>query len=231
MADVSLRVKGEPSTHGTIEKCQPFPDHATLEPLTFLMTENYKVSAYLSYNQRSSSRPCVNIDFALRGILSTTQLAEAVCISIAQNQPSNSLGLFRHPLEVLETGLFFKSTSENYQNQITDLIWFMYEACNNPMCVTVEIDGIDTLSDPLNELIKAFYRPFDKSGLIDDERGDPKWTWNCRVTPQTSLSVLARFANASDYGRLIFPPSQNNAAQLKTFREANITWPVETSSG
>ena len=171
-------------------------------------------------------RLCVFVDFALRDGLPVKVLTEAVCIAIAQNQPENPLGLFRHPDGDIETGLHFRQAPEKYQEQITEMVWFMYEACNIPMVVTVEIDGIETLSGPLNDLVQAFQRLFGDGGLVDDERGDPEWTWDCMVTPRTSAVVLARFAKASNRGRLVFPPAWNDDAKLKTIRDVNIDWPV-----
>ena len=62
----------------------------------------------------------------------------------------------------------------------------MYEACNMPKYVTVEIDGAEPLHAPLRQLIEAFYKPFDEGGLVDDDRGEPCWTWDCMVTAKTS---------------------------------------------
>lgn len=190
------------------------------------MFEAHKLPACLSYGGHITTRPCVFVDFALRNGLPVKVLAEAVCIAIAQNQPDNPLGLFGHPDGDVETGLHFRRAPEKYQEQITELVWFMYEACNNPAYVTVEIDGTEPLSGPLNDLVQAFHRPFDDGGLVDDERGDPEWTWDCMVSTRTSAPVLCGYAEARDCGRLIIPFGGNDDATLKAFRDANINWPI-----
>lgn len=188
------------------------------------MFEGYKLPACLSYDGRTATPMCVVVDFALRDGLPVKVLAEAVCIAIAQNQPANPLGLFHHPDGDIETGLHFRQASEKYQEQIAELVWFMYEACNNPMVVTVEIDGTEPLAGPLNDLVQAHHRPFGDGGLVDDERGDPIWRWDCMISERTSPPVLSGYAKASDCGRLTFPVGYKDDAKLKAIRDANIGW-------
>ncbi len=190
------------------------------------MFDDYKLPACLSYGGHTTTPPCVFVDFALRNGLPVKVLAETVCIAIAQSQPENPLGLFRHPAGDTETGLHFKQASEQYQEQVTELAWFMYEACNNPGYVTVEIDGAEPLSGPLNDLVQAFHRPFGDGGLVDDDRADPVWGWDCMVSARTSAPVLSGYAEASDCGRLIFPFGGKDDAKLKAIRDVNIGWPV-----
>ncbi len=193
------------------------------------MFEDVPVHPCLAYAERAGAHPCVTVDFGRRGALSTLRLVEQVCIVIAQKQPGNPLGLFCHPQDALETGLCFTLSPEDHQKQVADLIWGTYQSCNAPMHVTVAIDGTEALCPALRKIVEAFHRPFDASGLIDDERGEPIWTWYCMVTPQTSAPLLAGFAGACDRGRLLMPAGHGDGAHLEPIRKANIAWPVEMS--
>ncbi len=184
----------------------------------------------LAYGHQAGSLPCVSVDFSRSGTLSIKQMTEAVCIIVARNQPTNPLGLFRHPGDETETRLFCKVGADKDQDKVCDLIEFMYEACNNPLFVTVELEVTGACSERLTSLARQQHAPFGKGGLIDDERGDPDWSWRCIVTPETSASDLQKLAEVSNSGTLVFACHDGNDARLKAFRRAGIDWPVEILS-
>lgn len=184
----------------------------------------------LAYAHQAGSPPSVSVDFLRIGTLSIMQMTEAVCGIIARNQPTNPLGLFRHPADETETRLVCKVVADSDQEKVGALIRFMYEACNNPLYVTVELEVTGACSERLTSLAREQHDPFDKGGLIDDERGDPDWSWQCIVTPETSASDLQKLAKVSNSGTLVFACDGGNDARLKAFRQAGIDWPVEIPS-
>jgi len=120
-----------------------------------------------------SELPCVCVNMAQLPELSTAQQTEQISLLIAQNQQDNPLGLFQNPSSDIETLLQFFACRETDQSKLGELIEAMYEYCNNPKHLQFDLAREEVISSTLEKIIDRQTLPFNRNGLVADERGTP----------------------------------------------------------
>jgi len=197
------------------------------------MKEHYadnKIATHrsLSYGQKSCTLlgevPSINLDLTLSLDLTTMILSEKICALIAHNQPDNPIGLFKNPVNEVETQLCFINHPLNHTARLVELIEMMYESCNNPIYISTEINRGDMITAPLNSLIKRFYLPFNEGGIIDNERAEQHWIWNYSLGKTNNVDMLAHFAKHSNCFLINQRSQELTTEETKLLTLAGIQW-------